>query len=96
MQSLRITLYEVFGYLAPGLIGVAAFAIAVWSIYFPAIPVTSDVIKSRPVFFFLIAFVAYILGHFLQAVGNLHVRAEKRKKLCRDFAKAFKPRRSNR
>jgi hypothetical protein len=25
-----------------------------------------------------------VLGHFLQAVGNLHARAESRKKLCRD------------
>jgi len=84
MQSLRITLYEIFGYFAPGLIGVAAFAIGIWAIYLPAAPLSADVIKLRPVFFFLIAFVAYILGHFLQAVGNLHRRAEKRKKLCRD------------
>lgn len=84
MQSLRITLYEVFGYLAPGLLGVAALAVGIWSIYLPSVPLTADVIKPRPVFFFLIAFVAYILGHFLQAVGNLHTRAEKRKRLCRD------------
>jgi len=84
MQSLRITLYEIFGYFAPGLIGVGALAIAVWSIYLPAIPLTEDAIKLRPVFFCLVAFVAYIFGHFLQAVSNLHVRAENRKKLCRD------------
>jgi hypothetical protein len=84
MQSLRITLYEVFGYLAPGLIGVAALAIGIWSCYLPTVPLTADVIKLRPVLFFLIAFIAYILGHFLQAVGNLHARAEKRKRLCRD------------
>jgi hypothetical protein len=84
MQSLRVTLYEVFGYFAPGLIGLAALAIGAWSIYLPAISLTADVIKLRPVFFCLIAFVAYVLGHFLQAVGNLHVRAENRRKLCRD------------
>jgi len=84
VQSLRVTLYEIFGYFAPGLIAVAGFAIAIWSIYLPAVPLTSDVIKSRPVLFVLIGFVAYVLGHLLQAVGNLHTRAEKRKGLCRD------------
>jgi hypothetical protein len=84
MQSLRVTLYEIFGYFAPGLIGIAALVICVWAVYFPVIPLSSDVIKLRPVFFCIVAFAAYIFGHLLQAVGNLHIRAEKRKKLCSD------------
>lgn len=84
MQSLRVTLYEIFGYFAPGSIGMAALAICIWAVYFPVITLTSDAIKLRPVFFCIVGFAAYILGHLLQAVGNLHVRAEKRKKLCHD------------
>jgi hypothetical protein len=84
MQSLRVTLYEIFGYLAPGLIGMTALAISIWAVYLPALPITSEVFKLRPVFFFVLAFASYLIGHFLQALGNLHARAERRNKLCRD------------
>ncbi len=95
MQSLRITLYEVFGYFAPGLIGIAALTISVWSIYLPAIPLTADAIRLRPVFFCLLAFVAYIFGHFLQAVV-IFTSVPKSVRNCVEIATLFKQQQSKR
>lgn len=84
MQSLRVTLYEIFGYFVPGLIAITGIAIGFWAVYLPTTPITPNVLKVRPVLFALIGFTSYIVGHLLQAIGNLHTRAEKRKDLCSD------------
>src|SRR5256885_1406877 len=39
MQSVRLTLYDFFGYLLPGAIVVAALALFVWSVFFPTAPI---------------------------------------------------------
>lgn len=84
MQSLRVTLYEVFGYIAPGIVALAAMLVGVWAIYYPAAPLPTAIPAYNAVEFGAIAFIAYMLGHLVQALGNLLTKAEKRPKLCRD------------
>lgn len=68
-RGFRLTLYDIFGYLAPGMVFLAGMAILFWAIYIPRIPFS----VFRPtadgwVFFLLLA---YFSGHIVQALGNL-------------------------
>ncbi len=65
MQNLKITLYDVFGYLFPGLVFLSGLAIAFWGLFTPATPAR---FVGLPVeLWAAILVLAYIAGHFLQS-----------------------------
>ena len=68
MNDLRITLYEIFGYLLPGGVFCASIGLIFWAIYFPQAVVEFD-LQTVEVWATCLAF-AYIGGHVVQAVGN--------------------------
>jgi hypothetical protein len=68
-KDLQVTLYEVFGYLIPGMVNLWALVILYWALFFPAQIVAVDIPTGELWVAFLV--VAYIAGHMAQAVGNL-------------------------
>ncbi len=68
-KDLQVTLYEVFGYLIPGMVNLVALAVLFWALFFPAQVVAFDIPTGELWVAFLV--VAYIAGHMAQAVGNL-------------------------
>ena len=67
-MNIRLPLYDIFGYLLPGIVAMLAATLLVWSIYLPAAPLT---LLSLPKQVWLILTVlAYFAGHFVQALGN--------------------------
>jgi len=69
-ESLNFTLYEVFGYLMPGLITAAALTIFLWAIFHgnSVLPLSLWRVSTSGVLAML--FVAYVLGHVVQALAN--------------------------
>lgn len=72
LKEIQVTLYEIFGYLLPGIVLTAALAVAFVAIYFPQNEVTFD-LRSTEVWLTFLA-LSYIGGHMGQAVGNLLVK----------------------
>jgi membrane protein implicated in regulation of membrane protease activity len=68
-KDLQVTLYEVFGYLIPGMVNLGALAVLFWALFFPAQVVAFDIPTGELWVAFLV--VAYIAGHMAQGVGNL-------------------------
>jgi hypothetical protein len=68
-KDLQVTLYEVFGYLIPGMVHLAALALLFWALFFPAPVIAFDIPTGELWVAFLV--LAYIAGHMAQAVGNL-------------------------
>lgn len=69
LKDIQVTLYEFFGYLAPGLIFILSLAITTWAIFNPDFPLDLDPDLSA---FQIIAiiFFSYLFGHFVQAISN--------------------------
>jgi hypothetical protein len=70
MKELRFTLYDIFGYLLPGLMTLVAILLAIWTWQFKIVDFNSIGRLSTNELGF-IALVAYFLGHAVQAFGNL-------------------------
>ncbi len=68
IKNLEITLYEIFGYLLPGIIVLLAILFLYWTLFFPAQAVLD--VQSPEVWIGGLA-LAYIAGHMAQAIGNL-------------------------
>ena len=68
-MNIRFPLYDFFGYLLPGIVAVLAASLAVWSLYFPAVPLSLLSLPKQV--WFLLVVLAYFAGHFVQAIGNL-------------------------
>jgi hypothetical protein len=82
MQSVRVTLYEVFGYVAPGTLALIAVAIATWGFYYPSSNLTVIAPHYNVIVLGSLLLLAYLAGHIIQALGNLcFVSAEVRPKL---------------
>lgn len=69
LRDLRVTLYDIFGYLLPGAVFLAAIVILFWTLFFPSIPIS----PYRPTgeAWVILLLLAYFCGHFAQALGNL-------------------------
>lgn len=67
MDKVKITLYEISGYLLPGLIGLLPFLV----IFNIIKPQDTYIIDTNTVLFVLIAICSYFNGHFLQGISNL-------------------------
>lgn len=68
MKEIQLTLYEIFGYIIPGMITLSAVLIVYWT-SFMKVPFSVDAISPQG--WWAIAFAAYLIGHLIQAVANL-------------------------
>jgi hypothetical protein len=79
-MNIRLPLYDIFGYLFPGIVAMLAAILLIWSIYLPAAPLTFLSVPKQV--WFVLVVLAYFAGHFVQALGNafsdLFVRPEER------------------
>ena len=71
MRELRTWLYEIFGYVYPGLTATVAAAVLFWSLSCPTQPLV--IAKPAIEVWAALAIVAYFVGHLVQALGNLVV-----------------------
>jgi hypothetical protein len=69
IKDLQITLYEVFGYLLPGMVLLTSLLLLFWAIFFPVSTLRFDLKTTEVWLAFLI--LSYVAGHMGQAVGNL-------------------------
>ena len=67
MKALQVTLYDIFGYLVPGAITLAALTILYWSA-FESIPFQIKSISALE--WTILAVVSYLFGHLIQAIAN--------------------------
>jgi hypothetical protein len=72
MKEIQFTLYEVFGYLLPGIVLCGGLGLAFWAVYFPQAVIDFD-LKTVEVWATFLAF-GYIAGHVAQALGNKFVK----------------------
>jgi tetrahydromethanopterin S-methyltransferase subunit B len=68
LADIKVTLYDIFGYLLPGLVVLTGAAVFFWAVFVPDIPIHSPTLSGPEWFAVLIA--AYILGHLAQALAN--------------------------
>lgn len=77
-MSVRLPLYDIFGYLLPGIVAMLAAILLIWSIYLPAAPLTFLTVPKQV--WLVLTVLAYFAGHVVQALGNaisdLFVRPE--------------------
>jgi hypothetical protein len=71
MKGIQVTLYDIFGYLFPGSIFLAALSLSYWTAFSLPNPNLEKVTAWSLVG---ISMVAYLLGHLVQALGNTLVR----------------------
>lgn len=70
-ESLNFTLYEIFGYLMPGLVAFAGIIVLFWVVFHgeSVLPLSLWRISSSGIL--AILFIAYLLGHAVQALANV-------------------------
>ncbi len=68
LADVKVTLYDIFGYLFPGLVALAGLGIFGWSLFWPKHPLHAFV-KGGAGWFALIV-TGYIVGHLVQAIAN--------------------------
>jgi hypothetical protein len=68
MKTVEITLYDIFGYFIPGCVALIAVYLIAWRAVLPA---NQDWITISTLGWIIVAGVAYIMGHFLQALSNV-------------------------
>lgn len=69
LKDLKITLYDIFGYLLPGVVFFLGVAILFWTVLFPHTPLIINKLTTE--IWILCLFLAYFSGHMAQALGNL-------------------------
>ncbi len=71
-RSMQATLYEIFGYLLPGVVSLTAIMILLWAFYMPQSTLALTDLSAQAYIALLV--LAYLLGHLTQALGNLLVK----------------------
>ncbi len=69
LQAIQVTLYDVFGYLLPGFVFLAAILVAFWAWCFPTVPMPWPLVLK--VNWLVVAVPAYTAGHLAHALANL-------------------------
>jgi len=69
MKDLRISLYDLFGYLLPGLAFFAAAAVFFWAVFIPNKPLAWLQLSTEK--WVVILLIGYFFGHMAHAIGNL-------------------------
>jgi hypothetical protein len=67
-MNIRLPLYDIFGYLLPGIVAMLAAMLLIWSIYLPAAALTFLTVPKQV--WLILTVIAYFAGHFVQAIGN--------------------------
>jgi hypothetical protein len=70
MSNLRFTIYEILGYLMPGIVGVAAIAVFYWSAFFPNHPIELANYSLSEEEIAALILTSYFIGHFIQGLCN--------------------------
>ncbi len=78
LGNFAFTLYELFGYLVPGSLGLLSLTFLYWSLFVPQVPL--GVGSFQPGFgtWAAIVVISYIIGHAVQALGNKLLRGVER------------------
>jgi hypothetical protein len=94
-MNIRLPLYDIFGYLLPGIVAMLAAITLIWSIYLPAAPLTYVTLPKQA--WLVLTVLAYFSGHFVQALGNAlsdgivrpeeHIFGEHADANCRELVK---------
>lgn len=71
MKSIEITLYDVFGYFIPGCVALVAIYLIAWR---TVLPTHQDWSSISSLGWTIVAGVAYVFGHILQALANVLYR----------------------
>jgi hypothetical protein len=71
MKLVQFTLYEIFGYVFPGATAMAGVFLIYWALLLPDNQDWNDLSKGGWIAIFM---VAYIFGHFVQAITNLPLK----------------------
>jgi len=69
IQSFRLTLYDFFGYLLPGVVVMLAVVVFGWAAYFPAARLPIRTLPGDA--WVCMGIAAYFAGHLVQALGNI-------------------------
>ena len=70
MEKLSFTLYEIFGYFLPGVVGVTAIAILFWAFFLPGTPLPVHSVELSKLWYFCLAILSYYAGHVLQGISR--------------------------
>jgi hypothetical protein len=70
IEKIQITLYEIFGYLLPGLIACAAALIIYWALCLPLVPLPAYKFRPSALGWIVLLGLSYVLGHLVQGIGN--------------------------
>jgi len=71
LSNFVFTLYELLGYLLPGAVALVGFSVVEWALFFPAVPLRIGADQANMVTGTCVVLGSYILGHAVQAIGNL-------------------------
>jgi uncharacterized protein YegP (UPF0339 family) len=67
LSELRVTLYDLFGYLAPGLVALTGLGLFFWAVLDPGLKPDGDL---KAVVWTVLLLIAYLLGHVVQAIAG--------------------------
>jgi hypothetical protein len=70
VEKLSFTLYEIFGYFLPGVVGVTAMAILFWAIFLPNTAVPIESLELSKLWYFGLVVICYYAGHVLQGISR--------------------------
>ena len=76
MNSIKFTIYEVLGYLAPGIVTLAAMGLILWAAFLPGRSLMIKAPSYSKEEIALAIFAAYALGHLMQGLCNAHPTPE--------------------
>jgi hypothetical protein len=78
LENFAFTLYEIFGYLFSGAMGLLGLMLLYWALFVPKVPL--GIATFQPGFgtWTVIVVVSYVLGHASQAAGNIFLRSIER------------------
>ena len=71
LDNFAFTLYEIFGYLFPGGLALLGISLLFWAVFVPRLPLGIATFQPGLVTWTAVVFTAYLLGHAVQAIGNL-------------------------
>jgi len=91
-EGLNFTLYEVFGYLMPGLIAAAGLSVGFWAVFHDQSVLPLSLWRLSPDGLLAALFVAYLLGHMVQSIGNMRLEGADKKVMAQPFAAFAKER----
>jgi hypothetical protein len=76
MGTIKFTVYEVLGYILPGIVTLAALTVIAWTAFLPQYPLLITAYSLSKEAIGLGIFVTYALGHLMQGLCNFHPSPE--------------------